>query len=108
MQNLLLSFQLPDVTLVLRNLTLLMDDNIVSEVRKGKDSFMKIQRDIQSAVNQTIPIVSASIRRAGDSLTNIANNLTSVLDRADYDIDKNLIPKLNSAQRYIDEYSPYR
>lgn len=100
--------KLPDVTFALRNITLLMEGNIVSEVSQGRESFLKIQKDIQHAVNQTIPVVSASIRRAGDSLAGAANNMTSVLDRITVDIDKVYIPHLEFARDHIEQYSPYR
>ncbi|XP_066595040.1 prominin-like protein isoform X2 [Prorops nasuta] len=100
--------KLPDVTFALRNITILMDGNIVSEVSQGRESFLKIQKDIQHAVNQTIPVVSASIRRAGDYLASIANNMTSLIDRINNDIDKVYIRHLEVARTHIDQYSPYR
>ncbi|XP_012256989.2 prominin-like protein isoform X2 [Athalia rosae] len=95
--------KLPDVTHALRNITLLMEDNIVSEVSQGKESFMKIQKDIQHAVNQTIPVVSASIRRAGDSLSGVSNNITSLLDKISLNI-----PQVDYVATHINQYSPYR
>ncbi|KAK2575115.1 hypothetical protein KPH14_008839 [Odynerus spinipes] len=100
--------KLPDVTSALNNITVLMDSNIVSEVSQGRESFLKIQKDIQHAVNQTIPVVSASIRRAGDFLASIANNMTSLLDRINSDIDRVYIQHLEVARNYIVQYSPYR
>jgi prominin 1 len=102
--------QLPDldVTYVLNNISHLMDDNIVLEVRKGMDQFMNIQKEIQQAVNQTIPVVSASIRRAGESLANIANNIIQLIDRLNVDIDKKYTPQIEFARRHIEQYSPYR
>ncbi|KAL0130178.1 hypothetical protein PUN28_002047 [Cardiocondyla obscurior] len=99
---------LPDVTFALHNITVLMDSNIVSEVSQGRDSFLKIQKDIQHAVNQTIPVVSASIRRACNFLATIANNMTALIDRINVDIDKVYIQHLEVAQNNINQYSPYR
>lgn len=101
-------FQLPDVTFALYNITVLMESNIVSEVSQGRDSFLKIQKDIQHAVNQTIPVVSASIRRACNFLADIANNMTAIIDRINVDIDKVYIRHLEVARNNIDQYSPYR
>ncbi|KAL0130176.1 hypothetical protein PUN28_002047 [Cardiocondyla obscurior] len=100
--------KLPDVTFALHNITVLMDSNIVSEVSQGRDSFLKIQKDIQHAVNQTIPVVSASIRRACNFLATIANNMTALIDRINVDIDKVYIQHLEVAQNNINQYSPYR
>ncbi|XP_063981410.1 prominin-like protein isoform X2 [Diachasmimorpha longicaudata] len=100
--------KLPDVTFALRNITSLMEGNIVSEVRQGKESFLRIQRDIQRAVNQTIPVVSTSIRKAGQSLSEIASNITSMIDRINRDINRVYIPHLKIAQDNIDQYSLYR
>ncbi|XP_011300771.1 prominin-like protein isoform X5 [Fopius arisanus] len=100
--------KLPDVTFALRNITSLMEGNIVSEVRQGKESFLRIQRDIQRAVNQTIPIVSTSIRKAGQSLSETASNMTSIIDRINRDIKRVYIPHLKLAQDHIDQYSMYR
>ncbi|XP_011499437.1 PREDICTED: prominin-like protein isoform X1 [Ceratosolen solmsi marchali] len=97
-----------DVTYVLNNISHLMDDNIVMEVRKGMDQFMNIQKEIQQAVNQTIPIVSASIRRAGESLATVASNIIQLIDRLNIDIDKKYVPQLEFARRHIEQYSPYR
>ncbi|XP_024890754.1 prominin-like protein isoform X6 [Temnothorax curvispinosus] len=99
---------LPDVTFALHNITVLMESNIVSEVSQGRDSFLKIQKDIQHAVNQTIPVVSASIRRACNFLANIANNMTALIDRINVDIDKVYMRHLEVAQNNINQYSPYR
>ncbi|KAG7210464.1 hypothetical protein KM043_011990 [Ampulex compressa] len=99
---------LPDVTFALHNITVLMEGNIVSEVSQGRESFLKIQKDIQHAVNQTIPVVSASIRRAGDFLAGIAQNITALIDRINVDIDRVYIPHLDVARNHIDQYSPYR
>ncbi|KYN06796.1 Prominin-like protein [Cyphomyrmex costatus] len=100
--------KLPDVTFALHNITVLMDSNIVSEVSQGRDSFLKIQKDIQHAVNQTIPVVSASIRRACNYLASIANNMTALIDRINVDIDKVYMRHLEVAQNNINQYSPYR
>ncbi|XP_025161789.1 prominin-like protein isoform X9 [Harpegnathos saltator] len=100
--------KLPDVTFALHNITVLMEGNIVSEVSQGRESFLKIQKDIQHAVNQTIPVVSASIRRACNFLANIATNMTALIDRLNADIDRVYIPHLDIARNNIDQYSPYR
>lgn len=80
----------------------------MSEVSQGRDSFLKIQKDIQHAVNQTIPVVSASIRRACNFLASIANNMTAIIDRINVDIDRVYIRHLEVARNNIDQYSPYR
>lgn len=85
-----------------------MEGNIVTEVRKGRDSFLKIQRDIQRAVNQTIPVVSSSIRQAGDSLAIVADNITSFIDKINDNINRVYIPHLDIANDHIDKYSIYR
>ncbi|KAG5345847.1 PROML protein, partial [Acromyrmex charruanus] len=100
--------KLPDVTFALHNIIVLMESNIVSEVSQGRDSFLKIQKDIQHAVNQTIPVVSASIRRACNYLASIANNMTALIDRINVDIDKVYMRHLDVAQNNINQYSPYR
>ena len=92
----------------LRNITLLMEGDIVSEVSQGRESFLKIQKDIQRAVNQTIPVVSASIRKAGESLANAAFNITSVIDRINHDINRVYKPHLKISKDHIDQYSFYR
>lgn len=96
------------MTFALRNISSLLDDNIVAEVSQGREQFMKIQKDIQHAVNQTIPIVSASIRRAGDSLAQMANNITTYLDKGAAQIDRTFIREINHKAVYIEQYSPYR
>ncbi|XP_053593679.1 prominin-like protein isoform X3 [Microplitis demolitor] len=100
--------KLPDVSLALRNITSLMEGNIVSEVSAGRESFLKIQRDIQQAVNETIPVVSASIENAGHSLASASNNITSLIDKINKDINKVYIPYLKIAQDNIEGYSIYR
>lgn len=85
-----------------------MEGNIVSEVSQGRESFLKIQRDIQRAVNQTIPVVSESVRNAGRSLADVSNNITSLIDRINSDINRVYIPHLKYAQDAIDQYSMYR
>ncbi|XP_044575235.1 prominin-like protein [Cotesia glomerata] len=100
--------KLPDVTLALRNITSLMEGNIVSEVSQGRETFLKIQRNIQQAVNETIPVVSASIENAGRSLASASKNITSLIDKINKEITKVYIPHLKIAQDNIEEYSIYR
>ncbi|XP_078035778.1 prominin-1-A isoform X6 [Augochlora pura] len=100
--------KLPDVSSALYNITQLMKGNIVSEVSQGKESFLKIQKDIQQAVNQTIPIVSASIRRAKLHQSALADNITALIDKLNTDIDKIYFRHLDVAWNAIDQYSPYR
>nr|XP_033336499.1 prominin-like protein isoform X5 [Megalopta genalis] len=99
---------LPDVTSALQNITQLMQGNIVSDVNQGKESFLKIQKDIQQAVNQTIPVVSASIGRAKLHQAGLADNITALIDRLSADIDKLYVRHLDVAWTAIDQYSPYR
>ncbi|XP_076292505.1 LOW QUALITY PROTEIN: prominin-like protein [Lasioglossum baleicum] len=100
--------KLPNVTSALYNITQLMKGNIVSEVSKGKETFLKIQKDIQQAVNQTIPVVSASIRNAGVIQEELAQNVTAILDRLSVDIDRLYVRNLDPAWTAIEQYSPYR
>ncbi|XP_076381467.1 prominin-1-A isoform X8 [Megalopta genalis] len=100
--------KLPDVTSALQNITQLMQGNIVSDVNQGKESFLKIQKDIQQAVNQTIPVVSASIGRAKLHQAGLADNITALIDRLSADIDKLYVRHLDVAWTAIDQYSPYR
>ncbi|CAL7934952.1 unnamed protein product [Xylocopa violacea] len=100
--------KLPNVTSTLNNITRLMQHNIVSEVNQGKESFMKIQNDIQHAVNKTIPMVSDAIRKLGDFQSSIAANMTASLDRLNNDIDRVYMKQLDVARAQIDQYSPYR
>lgn len=99
--------KLPDVTNALDNISNLMKDNIVSEVGKGKEEFQKIQDDIQHAVNQTIPVVSTSIKNVGHFLQAQAKTMMTPIDRIEADIDK-LSRHMNVVQTHIDQYSPYR
>ncbi|KAK9295900.1 hypothetical protein QLX08_009931 [Tetragonisca angustula] len=99
--------KLPNVTSALHNITMLMKGNIVSEVSQGKESFLKIQKDIQHAVNQTIPVVSASIRRIGVFCSSLATNMTMLIDRINVEIDRS-VKNLDFARTHIDQYSPYR
>lgn len=80
----------------------------MTEVQKGMDQFMNIQKEIQQAVNKTIPVVSASIRKAGNSLAEISNKIVQLIDRLNVQIDRDYMPQLDYARRHIDEYSPYR
>lgn len=85
-----------------------MEGNIVSEVSQGRETFLKIQRNIQHAVNETIPVVSASIENAGRSLASASKNITSLIDKINKEITKVYIPHLKIAQDNIEEYSIYR
>ncbi|XP_043469571.1 prominin-like protein isoform X3 [Leptopilina heterotoma] len=100
--------KLPNVTGAIGDITQLMEENIVYEVSQGRESFLRIQKDIQHAVNETIPVVSASIRRAGNALENAARNITNLIDRFIFEITKSHIPALDGAKSYIDQYAPYR
>ncbi|XP_031777823.1 prominin-like protein isoform X3 [Nasonia vitripennis] len=102
--------KLPDneVTDALRNISYLLDANIVEEVRKGMDQFMNIQKEIQHAVNETIPIVKDAIQRAGKSIAGLDSEVVQLIDRIQRDIDRNYMPQLDLAKRHIDQFSPYR
>ena len=100
-------FQLPNVTSALNNITMLMKGNIVSEVSQGKESFLKIQKDIQHAVNQTIPVVSASIRRVSVHMDALAKNMTVLLDRIGVEISDDM-KAVDHTWKHVDQYIPYR
>ncbi|XP_033365432.1 prominin-like protein isoform X3 [Bombus vosnesenskii] len=99
--------KLPNVTSALNNITMLMKGNIVSEVSQGKESFLKIQKDIQHAVNQTIPVVSASIRRVSVHMDALAKNMTVLLDRIGVEINEDM-KGVDHAWKHVDQYIPYR
>ncbi|XP_076752857.1 LOW QUALITY PROTEIN: prominin-1-A [Xylocopa sonorina] len=99
---------LPDVTSVRNNITALMSTEFVSEVNKGKNSFLNIEKDIQKAVHDTIPSVGAAIENLGNYLSSIARNMTAFLDNLNSDIDRVYMKQLDVAQVQIDQYSPYR
>lgn len=45
-----------------------MDSNIVEEVQKGKKAFDDIQKQIQKAVDDSIPVVKEAIAGAGNKI----------------------------------------
>ncbi|XP_014215519.1 prominin-like protein isoform X2 [Copidosoma floridanum] len=97
-----------DVTKALNNISQLLNDSIVEEVRRGRQQFMSIQREIQQSVNHTIPDVSASIKKAGESFAEVADKVAQMIERINQDIDRNYVPKLNYVKNHINQYSPYR
>ncbi|KAG8224847.1 hypothetical protein J437_LFUL005450 [Ladona fulva] len=72
--------KLPNVTDSLKNVSDLIDNEIEQEVLKGKEAFDSIQMKIQSAVNQSIPMISNSIKKAGSEIHEGARNITKVID----------------------------
>ncbi|XP_043279042.1 prominin-like protein isoform X2 [Venturia canescens] len=100
--------KLPELKPSLHNITLLMESDIVSEVSQGRESFLRIQKDIQHAVNQTIPVVSSCIRKAGAALAKVAFNVTSLIDRINRDFKGVYRPHLRIAKDHIEQYSLYR
>ena len=79
----------------------------MSEVSQGKESFLKIQKDIQHAVNQTIPVVSASIRRVSVHMDALAKNMTVLLDRIGVEISDDM-KAVDHTWKHVDQYIPYR
>lgn len=96
------------MTDALRNISYLLDANIVAEVNKGMDQLNNIQKEIQHAVNETIPIVKDAIQRAGKSIAGLDSEVVQLIDRIQRDIDRKYMPQLDLAKRHIDQFSPYR
>lgn len=85
-----------------------MESNIVADVSQGKESFRRIQEDIQEEVNKAIPLVSERLRKAGKDLEATSRNMTAIIDRIIDAIDDKPSAYLHVAKRHIDQYAPYR
>ncbi|XP_044733523.1 prominin-like protein [Chrysoperla carnea] len=100
--------RLPDVSESLKNITELLDSNIVEEVQKGKKAFDDIQKQIQKAVDDSIPVVKEAIAGAGDAIKSNAKNLTNMLTQASDAIGQHSKKPIDQADLYLAQYSIYR
>ncbi|XP_071444915.1 prominin-like protein isoform X2 [Hetaerina americana] len=100
--------KLPNVTDSLKNVSDLIDNEIEQEVLKGKEAFDGIQLKIQSAVNESIPLIGNAIRKAGHEIKEGAVNITKVIDTVNTYVSEYTTQPLHKGGAFIKEYSQYR
>ncbi|XP_046404296.1 prominin-like protein isoform X4 [Ischnura elegans] len=100
--------KLPNVTDSLKNVSDLIDNEIEEEVLKGKEAFDSIQLKIQSAVNESIPLIGSAIRKAGQEIREGAVNITKVIDTVNAYVSEYTVRPLQQGDGFIKEYSQYR
>ncbi|KAL4719190.1 hypothetical protein ACJJTC_006519, partial [Scirpophaga incertulas] len=99
--------QMPDVTELLQNVSLLLDSSVRAEVAAGQHVFRDIQRGVQRSVDAGLPPVHAALRDAGRQLDAAASDI----ERAAWDASAALRRAAEGAQRLQREYdrvAPYR
>ncbi|XP_063917747.1 prominin-like protein isoform X2 [Zophobas morio] len=100
---------LPDITDKIAKVEDFVSDNRLSDaVNKGKEKLESIRLEIGEAVNDTLATARTKINEAGAEIQKRASNITNVVVDLKNQIDVNTRPNLNTAEKYIVQYSPYR
>ncbi|KAG1688587.1 Prominin-1-A [Nymphon striatum] len=96
--------QLPDVTNTAREVSNLIQDNIVSEVKKGKKAFDDISLTIHREVQTIIPDLKKRISQVGQKLKLAANNITETIESVNFVPIKS---DVNEMHRLYSKYGQY-
>ncbi len=101
-----LPLELPDVSLLLRDIADLMNNDIEKKVRGGQKELDKVKHDIEASMGDLRPKIKSEIRRMGQKLEDKAAEIQSFLN----DVEDNLssvhkdIPEVRPV---LDEYGVY-
>ncbi|CAH0579548.1 unnamed protein product [Chrysodeixis includens] len=99
--------QMPDVSELLNNVTVLLESDIKSEVAEGQKVFRDIQRGIQRSVDQHIPGVSGALSGAGQRLARVADHVTWLAGNASARLHEQRAAADTLAALHA-RYGPYR
>lgn len=97
---------LPDLSLLMKDISDLMNNDIEQKVRGGQQQLEKVKSDIERSIGDIRPQIKTEIRKMGDALQDQANQIQRYLN----DFDGNLatvnsdIPKIKPV---LDEYGEY-
>ncbi|RZC39781.1 prominin-like protein, partial [Asbolus verrucosus] len=100
---------LPDITDKIQNLDNFTNNKeLLNAVKSGQEKLVRIKNDIGDKVNYTLDLAHVKIEEAGTQIKKGAKNITDVVVDLQRQIDSNTKPALNTADKYINQYGPYR
>lgn len=100
--------QLPNVTASLQNVSALLESDIEKEVSKGQEEFEQIRTYIQKTVDQSIPLISNTIKKAGNAIKEGAQKIIKALDQVRDGLNAHPSRHVDIGENYLKEYGHYR
>ena len=97
---------LPDVSLLLRDIADLMNNDIEKKVRGGQKQLDKVKIDIENSMEDLRPKIKGEIRKMGQQLEDKSDQIQNFLNevQSGFSTVQRDIPKV---QPYLDEYGIY-
>lgn len=77
-------------------------------MNKGKQKLDDIKTAIDGKVKDTLEMARDKINKAGSAIDQGRKNITNVIKDLKEQIDTNTLPPLDTADKYITQYGPYR
>lgn len=100
---------MPDITDKIQELEQFTQNQALFDaVKKGKDVLEDIKTNIGDKVDATLQKAHEKIKEAGNEIRKGADNVTQVVIDLKETIDSNTNPNLDTADKYISQYSFYR
>ncbi|KAK9883027.1 hypothetical protein WA026_001239 [Henosepilachna vigintioctopunctata] len=106
--------RLPDIQAQLIELDRILANTNVDDILKGEEKLRQIQVDIQNAVKDKTDEAKKKIREAGHTISSNADKISSYINKFRGFLNEVETGRggdesaLDTAQRYIDRYDPYR
>ncbi|KAL9902269.1 prominin-like protein [Glossina fuscipes] len=100
--------QLPDVTEIIKNLDLLISENIASAGERGRNALQDMRAHLNKTITSYTPQIIDSINKAGEGLQKASNNIKTSLHKASKAISTNTNKYAELTDDFLAEYSPYR
>jgi prominin 1 len=101
-----LPLALPDLSLIMKDISDLMNNDIENKVRGGQKQLNKVKTDIERSIGDIRPKIKAEIRKMGKYLEDQANDIQRYLNEMDSSVAtvESDIPKIKPL---LDEYGDY-
>lgn len=97
---------LPKLSPIIEKIQYLLNRDIVSEIRKGKDKLDLLSKEIQKVVNEVLPNVQSIMRNANRALNENVDSINNVLAQPISHIHS-MQHQLSRSQKFISKYDHY-
>ncbi len=98
--------RLPDLSLLMQDISQLMENDIESKVRGGQEQLDRVKVDIERSIGDIRPKIKAEIRRMGDQLSDQAAEIQRFLNELDGHV-ASVGAEAPALEPRLEEYSEY-
>ncbi|KAG4077541.1 hypothetical protein HA402_002968 [Bradysia odoriphaga] len=99
--------QIPDLTYMIDNVNLVLTEETVASIIKGKQAFDNIRSELNTTISNNIPTVTDALSDAGAGVRQASSEVNVVLERISDAVGNNLYIHFDKADEYVQEYYKY-